>query len=119
MATARIEELLQLHGKNISSVDAVICILTVSVLKSLVMWTDLFNVMANSNGHANKDREIAFICVHTTSQSTFFAEHMVCWTSAQYPHWLCVTGLLPLAKLTVPACVICNTITCVGHIESF
>jgi len=50
------------------------------------------------------------------SQSTSAAEHMVCWTSVQYPHRLCVTALLQLAKLiTVPVCAIHNTFSCVVH----
>jgi len=53
------------------------------------------------------------------SQCRCPAEHMVCWTSVQYPHRLCVTGILQLAWPRVP----CNIyvlyivyLTCVVHV---
>ena len=85
------------------------------MLKSLVTWTDLFNAMANSNGltHVNIKRWRECFHLSMPSQSKFSAEHMVCWTSVQYPHRLCVTGLLQLPKCTVPVCVVLNTFICV------
>jgi len=42
------------------------------------------------------------------SECTHPAEHMVCWTSTQYPHRLCVTGLVQRC-----ACV------CAVHVNSY
>jgi len=52
------------------------------------------------------------------AQSTFCVEHMVWWTSAQYPYRLCVTGPLHPAKLIDSLAMCCTlqvTFTCVAH----
>ena len=56
------------------------------------------------------------------AQSTFCVEHMVWWTSAQYPYRPCVTGPLHPAKLTDPVAMCCTlsvTFTCVAHIAMY
>ena len=112
MVTARMEGLLHV-AKKVSAVNSVICNvawLTVTALKSLVTWTDLFNVMANSDGHMSIRTEIVLSSVSIPHLSLHFLQSTwcagpVCWTGVQNPHWLCVTGLL---QLTVPVCVAHN-----------
>ena len=93
-------------AKKVSSVDAVICNfawLIVPAFKSFIMWTDPFNAMANSNGLANVNKDFH---LSMPAQSTFCVEHMVWWTSAQYPYRPCVTGPLHPAKLTDPVAML-------------
>ena len=67
-------------AKEVLSVDAVIM---VPASKSLVMCTDVFNTMTNSDGaelaHVNKDGKSAFIC-----PCQHFLQSTWCWTSMQY-----------------------------------
>jgi len=120
MTTARMEGRLHV-AKGVSAVNSVIC--NIAWLKVPVVTRHVDRPLQCHGqqqwAHINKGGESAFFWVHTTFQSTFSAEHMVCWTGVQYPHWLCVTGLLRLAQTHSSSCVICNMLTSVGHIESF
>jgi len=105
MVTARMKGLLHV-AKKVSAVDSIICNvawLTVPVLKSLVTWTDLFNVMANSDGHMSIRTERMLSSVHASSVYIFCRAHGE-QNGVQYPRWLCMTGPLQLAKLTVRLC---------------
>ena len=56
------------------------------------------------------------------AQSTFCVEHVVWWTSAQYPYRLCVTGPLHPSKLTDPVAmlyIVSYFNTCVAHIAMY